>query len=604
MANKKEVQIKTRKNKFHDNTLDVWGRDFNFDHQKGLSEWIKNSADAYIRYDVQDKDQHVVISFNDSDNKNIRIECLDFVGMTSADIDEAFQWWGDPNAAKRGKKKQTYGGHGNGGKFYMRQMFNDSYFITYRDGKMSIFGFNKKKNYGYIIIDDKEMKDVPISPDEAILFAKISDIIPEKISKLIKKNKTGFTVVKGFRPYGAKKKINTSFISSKLQNHPQARRVLMRIPVAIYYNGKLYNDRLRPAPIESKQGFEKPVEIAIPREIFLNVDGENKKIKMSTDKYPAGKLILKTSNIALERSIKFSDLNRVDILGELSVIASYKITELGIRHYTQAVFIYGECQCPILESPEAMSVSNDRVHLIENDTSKALIEWIRLQIDELAEKIMEQEKEEQKNIDKKLSSKYNDFLNDWKNQFMSKVFSSVLAGPGEGRGAGSKGDDFWNGDGKIKNPDNKKPKVDNSTGTGDKEKKGQKFPAVRLSSFDDDPLNPGSKIYLDKRQPVVYQRADDITEGIYWINTSSPLAAAIIERYGANHMRWRDFLFQRYVDIFIKEALIKMEKTYSDNFNADSIDGEIMGTLISKIHEAAAQDLEGFLFDDKYEPKK
>ena len=36
---------------------------------------------------------------------------------------------------------KTLGGHGNGGKFYMRQMFGESKLVTYLDGKINIFGF-------------------------------------------------------------------------------------------------------------------------------------------------------------------------------------------------------------------------------------------------------------------------------------------------------------------------------------------------------------------------------------------------------------------------------------------------------------------------------
>ena len=47
-------------------------------------------------------------------------------------------------------KLKTYGGHGNGGKFYMRQMFKESRAISYYGGKINIFGFNVGKDYGYV----------------------------------------------------------------------------------------------------------------------------------------------------------------------------------------------------------------------------------------------------------------------------------------------------------------------------------------------------------------------------------------------------------------------------------------------------------------------
>jgi hypothetical protein len=78
--------------------------------------------------------------------------------MTHDEIENAFKTWGDPEAASRGKGKKFLGGHGNGGKFYMRQMFRESRFITYRNGKLNVFGFNSAKRYGF----DKSYENRPI----------------------------------------------------------------------------------------------------------------------------------------------------------------------------------------------------------------------------------------------------------------------------------------------------------------------------------------------------------------------------------------------------------------------------------------------------------
>ncbi len=63
--------------------------------------------------------------------------------MHKQQIDDAFKRFFDPQAAKKGAKQanlKTLGGHGNGGKFYMRQMFKSSRAITYRDGLMTSSG--------------------------------------------------------------------------------------------------------------------------------------------------------------------------------------------------------------------------------------------------------------------------------------------------------------------------------------------------------------------------------------------------------------------------------------------------------------------------------
>lgn len=92
------LEIIEEKNVIDDHLLDIIGNEFKFSHEKGLSEWLKNSIDAYLRADVADEESFVVFRFRDRDE--IIFECIDFVGMTSDDIDNAFKRWGDPEAAK------------------------------------------------------------------------------------------------------------------------------------------------------------------------------------------------------------------------------------------------------------------------------------------------------------------------------------------------------------------------------------------------------------------------------------------------------------------------------------------------------------------------
>jgi hypothetical protein len=79
----------------------------------------------------------------------------------------------DRQAAKKGAKQpdlKTLGGHGNGGKFYMRQMFKTSRAITYRDGLMNIFGFNAQRQYGF----KQGFENRKIDWDEALTTAGIA----------------------------------------------------------------------------------------------------------------------------------------------------------------------------------------------------------------------------------------------------------------------------------------------------------------------------------------------------------------------------------------------------------------------------------------------
>ena len=123
-------------------------------HESGLPEWLKNGADAYARDNAPEAKRILIVIF-DHGRKQVSpsISCLDFCGMTSAAIEEDFRIWADPEAARRGgTKTSVQGGHGNGGKCYMTQMFNEYALIkTVKNGKGNFYGtVGGSIRFGYI----------------------------------------------------------------------------------------------------------------------------------------------------------------------------------------------------------------------------------------------------------------------------------------------------------------------------------------------------------------------------------------------------------------------------------------------------------------------
>lgn len=595
------LEIIEEKNVIDDHLLDIIGNEFKFSHEKGLSEWLKNSVDAYLRAGVADEESFVVFRFRDRDE--IIFECIDFVGMTSDDIDNALKRWGDPEAAKRGTGTRTFGGHGNGGKFYMRQMFNHSHFITYRSGKLNVFGFNENRRYGFA----KGFKDKRVGADDAMKYAEIYDMdLPPTVRKSILRGKTGFTVARGIRPHNTtRRKFNLGRLCEKFKNYPQARMILKYKPVSVIYNDRVFIEHLLPEEISPMQEFEKPLEVPIPPTISWEEDGEKETILLASERYPQGKLTLYTSIEPLSRNSRLGDLNRIDIIGEIGVIASYKVQELGyVNHLSAAEFIYGEFKCPILEDPDNDCVKNDRSTLVENTKTRTLRSWIGEQIDRLAEKIEEKEKKEIRAKNIETLSDINKVLNDWKNKFMSKVMREILGGIGEGHGAGYGTGGSSGGVGSEKGRggggDKGSGEGEKPGGGGTESKPRQAFPKVLLSGIDKDPFNPEEIITLSDRQPPVYQRPQDVPAGIYWINTSRKLAQYIIDKYSVKHMKWRDYHLQRMIDVICKEAVHKLERQDPENFNADRVDAEIIDKLVSKAHDSAVESLGVYLFEEEY----
>jgi hypothetical protein len=322
--------------------LDLIGNEFRFDHAKGLAEWLKNSSDAYLREGVPDSDQMMIVRFTEAGKSLSRIECIDFVGMSKKQIDEAFKRFFDPQAAKKGAKQanlKTLGGHGNGGKFYMRQMFKTSRAITYRDGLMNIFGFNAQRQYGF----EEGLENRKMGLDEALAKGGIDKLqLPKDIMKQLRDGVTGFTVVVGEKPERVKGTSTLKVLLDKLIFHPQARRLIERKPVFAVFNDESGLHRLTAQKLEPKEGFELPTIIEIPSS--LSYEGET--VTFTSAKYPyAGRLVLKTSKEPLRSNL--STLNTIDFIGEVGVIGTYRVHELGPTRFSgQVEFMYGECECP------------------------------------------------------------------------------------------------------------------------------------------------------------------------------------------------------------------------------------------------------------------
>ena len=681
-----DLKIIEEKNEYDDHILDIFGNTFRFEHPKGLSEWIKNSVDAYRRNGVNEKDQIIILNFNDYDKKNIRFECVDFVGMTEEDINK-FKRWGDPFAASRKKKLLTYGGHGNGGKFYMRQMFEESFFVTYRDGILNKYGFNKKKRYGYL----ENGKNIKINPKEALQVANIDfGIIPEDILKLILNGKRGFTVVNGFSPKEINSNINIDKLLKKIKNHPQSRSIINRITVCVFHNNQLINEKLIPDTIKPLNGFGDEIKILIPEKIKIR----DEFVKTFDNNFSQGYIILRTSEKAFIHNTELEELNRIDFISsKVGVVASYQLAELRVKTFPQASFIYGECFLPLLENENEYMISNDRTKLNDSPLTKAILSLISNQTDNLAQEILKKEQKDRKELKTEISSRLNNYLNKWKdnNDIMRKIFSEVFNDKGKGKLPGKststmrKNLEFINGlsfsYSYVRLPIEEKYKLtlkanikdiplgaiiniisDNEhidifekeiiiknefikkTGYGEElavinidvigkklQEKGlliaqagkykteigfeiieqsnegggnKANTKILLSGIDEDPLKmaPNNKLFLSPREPLIYQRPRDFDEGIYWINTQSYLASSILECLGENSLVWRNYLIQRYVEIFLKEAIYKLQTTSPDSFNAERIDNEIFGKYSTSLYERIMKDLQEFLLKEYYDP--
>jgi hypothetical protein len=182
--------------------LDIMGANFR-DQVAGMAEWLKNSVDAYIREDAPDDQQHVVIHLRIPGRKpaDWEFEVIDFVGTDYKDIHDDLMEWYSPTAASKHGKYETYGGHGNGGKFHMRENFRRADFYTYRHGRLTVLGF-EDKDYGF----NPNYEGAEGIPAKAIKIAGLDlAVLPKQVKERFDHGDIRFTLVRGYGPQPAPK---------------------------------------------------------------------------------------------------------------------------------------------------------------------------------------------------------------------------------------------------------------------------------------------------------------------------------------------------------------------------------------------------------------
>ncbi len=588
------MSIKTEKPIIDEAVLDLIGKEFKFDHAKGIAELLKNSVDAYNLESTPDEEQIIFIFLDVAKNNLVRsISVIDFVGMSRSKIDAAFKRWFDPSAAKKGDSSKennikTLGGHGNGGKFYMREMFKYSRLITYRNNRLNSFGFNENKEYGI----DTSMDNIEIEFKQALRTSEIENINDtiNQVDGVLSKRKR-FTIVRGHHPKSAHKTNYLKELINKLIVHPQARRIIQHKKVYLILGENSKAKRLNIPVLVPKKGFEYPFHYTCPQYVTC----DNERIKMY-DNIPI-ELTLFTSEEPLKGN-KYRGMNSIDFLSDVGVIANYEIGRIGhFRTYVYSEFIYGECKAQIMEDEDY--VTNDRNEFTSATKTKAILDWVKECVEDLCEKMDEKDKKEKKKINLEKTSELNDLLNKWKNRFLQKLIRDRLAGLGGDLGVEGNDQESWNA-GLNKKKDKRSDYRKRIGNKGDnKKKKANAFPEVRISGMHTDPFsNDDSPYMLSERHPAIHQRPIDFENGIYWINTSKKIASMILDNNKADSIRWREYLFQRYIDIIVKEAIYTLGKTDAD-LTSDTVMSEI-DRVTSDVLDLAAEDLQSFLFDNDY----
>ncbi|NQT26863.1 hypothetical protein HQ585_16020 [candidate division KSB1 bacterium] len=401
-------------------------------HENGLPEWLKNSSDAYLRNDIPEQHRKIIVFFQNG-HKDIKpsISCLDFVGMTSDAIEDNFRIWADPEAASRGiNKSSIQGGHGNGGKCYMTQMFEEySYIYTVKNQLGNRYGVESGSvKFGYIP-NRKTGKNVQVVDYKSELNNVLSPLkfsinnFPQSTTDTIN-NSSGFTIIHGSGPRGYKGKIQTEHLMESIQEHPQMIRTIELCQIYFVVNGKLVSSEPLSLPkIDPIPGSEENRVINIPEILIDPISGNEVKTVDDMNK-EHGIINLKTSNV----SMRWKKKGRHNIIfkSRNEYIGFIPIIDLDIQSIYRDQ-IYGECNCNSLE----MYKQNDRGLLVASPLTNAIKMFLSQEIQKYANEFEQKDSRKYNQKEKNALTKMNEVLDKWKNKFLDKYMKGLWGGGDE-----------------------------------------------------------------------------------------------------------------------------------------------------------------------------
>lgn len=599
--------------------LDTIGKSFKFRHPVGVAEWLKNVLDNYLRLRERGAESMpgkwpVIIQLIDASRQKNgpSLAVIDFGGSELSEINEFFLHWGSTSAASHGKKMTAAaltGGHGNGGKFYMREMWrNGARFLTFKNGRATSLVVQKRTdgNTGYWELKNqpcswREAMAIALDPREAlggadVLLTSMQSQFPQIVSEL-DAGKRGFTAVVGMKALQVLS--SNDFVQGGHWEHQklvdgirdaaQARRPIRELHVAVYINGSIAVPKLDPEPIEEDPSWDVkslPVPTTVLKtQTFLPVDDG------------AGFLELRKAQMPLTGRLK--DRNAILVLDQSgNPVGSYLVLrDLPLRGNSKLLeFIYGELQLTFKGQNEL--VQNDRDKLVPSDTTTAILDWVADQLWERVKQLEDQHRAEQEksqlNSANKLNQELNKHLRRFLEELQTQTYVDLVKDPagkeGEETGVGP-GGDLGQGHGQgHEGEGGKKPGGKNGQAAGEgteaggsveipgtqHQRKKPRFPQVLLSDYHPDPSvgDGATSKHLTERHPPVDQDDTDKAWNIWWINTQHAFAKEAAKRGGTTGIPFKSFQLHMFRDVVQHEALRYRQRREAE-LSLDKVEAEL-----------------------------
>ena len=589
--------------------LDTIGRSFKFRHGKGVAEWLKNSLDAYLRSVAQGRESRsggwpvlLWIMNGDKGKRGPNLAVIDFSGASFDQLDQFFLHWGDTTAATLGGTARPgglTGGHGNGGKFYMREMWkHGARFLTWKDGRLSSLVVDKVEpgSTGYWERKSQRVRDwrhalraaFPeedglMSPND--LLAHLNRLDPDLIRELDQEAR-GLSVVLGrtakqvlsSNDLVRGKKWDSQRLVDAILASPQARRPIRELYVHVVIDAG-QSRRLKAENVVDDPEWP-------PRTIELSGNLINR------DQSTIGRLTVRKASERLVGKLK--DRNGVVVLDQqANPVGWYPMSELAVPLVPARRFLHGDVQ---LDFPGlADIVHNDRERLIPGEQTVGILSGIAKAFTQRIEEIEEAERRQGENTRLESAVLLNDSLNEHARRFLQKleseVFTDFVEDPGGGgtgpaeSGNGRSGNGNGSGDRNGAGDEKGKGDADSANG-GNRKHRRPKFPQVLLSGVDADPTKlSGESKRLSKMDPPLYQDDEDRRFNIWWINASHPFAAIALEHGGARGKVFRSHQLFMFRDVVQREAMRMLQRREAEmaldrlETELDEISNKFLGDL-------------------------
>ena len=358
---------------------------------------------------------------------------LDHVGMSVEDIETRFSDWGNPEAylGQAAADEIVEGGHGNGGKCYMTQMFEShSYVYTVRGPRGSKYGFNgDDPNPGYFP-NKQRGRGFPVSKPVDELRRVLNEIgvdfarLPDEV-KTASAHRDGFTLVVGVGPRNFEHRDAAEKLTESVIAHPQTLITIQRTRVFVVLNGRplprFYPVRLPDIP--SHPEAPEPRIVVMPRRLVDPQTGAE--VTTSAElSAPQGKLIIKTSEVSMRWKLRTRHC--ITFFAYKYPIAFLPMEDIGRTSWVDRM--YGECHLDELRKYE----TNERRDLADSPLTRAVKDWVKDQVLIYELEFRKKERLKASQAQQEALRRQNEFLNKWIQKSLEEEMSAAGAGRGKG----------------------------------------------------------------------------------------------------------------------------------------------------------------------------